>query len=54
MSINVQRAIAGVLIRADYEQIDKPELLQALSEHRLKSPDGQDLIDVLIRRLQVS
>ena len=53
-SINVQRAIAGVLIRADYEEIDKPELLHALSEHRLRSPDGQDLIDVLIRRLQVS
>ena len=53
-SINVQRAIAGVLIRADYEQIAKPELLHALREHRLKSTDGQDLIDVLIRRLQVS
>jgi len=53
-SINVQRAIAGVLIRADYDQIAKPELLQALREHRLESPDGPDLIDVLIRRLQVS
>ncbi len=53
-SINVQRAIAGVLIRADYEQIARPELLYALREYRLKSPDGQDLIDVLIRRLQVS
>jgi hypothetical protein len=27
--------------------------VRALREHRLKSPDGQDLIDVLIRRLQV-
>ena len=53
-SIDVQRAIAGVLIRADYEQIAKPELVHALREHRLKSTDGQDLIDVLIRRLQVS
>jgi hypothetical protein len=53
-SINVQRAIAGVLIRADYDQIAKPELLHALREYRLKSPDGPDLIDVLIRRLQVS
>jgi len=53
-SIDVQRAIAGVMIRADYEQIAKPELLHALREHRLKSVDGQDLIDVLIRRLQVS
>jgi len=23
-----------------------------LREHRIKSPDGEDLIDVLIRRLQ--
>ena len=50
----MQRAIAGVLIRADYEQLAKPELVHALREHRLKSSDGQDLIDVLIRRLQVS
>jgi hypothetical protein len=53
-SINVQRAIAGVLIRADYQQIVSPQLLQVLREYRLKSSDGQDLIDVLIRRLQVS
>ena len=53
-SVNVQRAIAGILIRSDYQQIATPELLRALQEHRLKSPDGQDLIDVLIRRLPVS
>jgi len=53
-SVNVQRAIAGVLIRADYPSLPKPELLQALQQHRLKSPDGQDMIDVLIRRLQAS
>ena len=52
-SVGVQRAIAGILIRADYGQIATPELVRALREHRLKSPDGQDLIDVLIRRLQV-
>jgi len=28
--------------------------VRALQDHRLKSRDGQDLIDVLIRRLQVS
>jgi hypothetical protein len=52
-SVNVQRAIAGVLIRADFEQIASPDLVRALREHRLKSPDGRDLIDVLIRRLDV-
>ena len=53
-SVDVQRAIAGILIRSDYDSIAKPELLRALVEHRLKSPDGRDLIDVLIRRLQLS
>jgi hypothetical protein len=50
-SVGVQRAIAGILIRSDYEQIASPELLRVLQEHRLKSADGQDLIDVLIRQL---
>ena len=53
-SVNVQRAIAGILIRSDYGQIASPELVRALRDHRLKSPDGNDLIDVLIRRLSVS
>jgi hypothetical protein len=53
-TVNVQRAIAGILIRADYQAIAKPELVRALREKRLKSPDGQDLIDVLIRRMQAS
>jgi hypothetical protein len=53
-SVGVQRAIAGILIRSDYRQIASPELVRALQQHRLKSPEGQDLIDVLIRRLQVS
>ena len=48
----VQTAIAAVLIRADYRVIARPELVQTLREHRLKSGAGQDLIDVLIRRLQ--
>jgi len=50
----VQRAIAGILIRSDFELIATPELVRALRDHRLKSPDGRDLIDVLIRRLDVS
>ena len=53
-SVTVQRAIAGILIRANFEQLDAPQVVRALQEHRLKSPDGHDLIDVLIRRLQVS
>jgi hypothetical protein len=52
--IGVQRAIAGVLIRSDYGAIAKPELVRALREKRLKSPDGQDLIDILIRRMQAA
>ena len=51
-SLAVQRAIAGVLLRADAEAIEKPELVRALRAHRLKSPNGQDSIDVLIRRLE--
>jgi len=53
-TLDVQRAIAGILIRADYRSIAKPELVRALREKRLKSPEGQDLIDVLIRRMQAS
>ncbi len=53
-SLNVQRAIAGILIRSDYRTIAGPQLVRALRQHRLKSPEGEDLIDVLIRRLQAS
>ncbi len=53
-SINVQRAIAGILIRSDYQVIATPTLVKTLRESRLKSPDGADLIDALIRRLQTS
>jgi hypothetical protein len=51
-SVAVQRAIAGVLVRADYSAIASAELVRALREHRVKSRDGEDLVDVLIRRLQ--
>jgi hypothetical protein len=51
-SVGVQTAIAGVLIRADYKAIAKPELVQTLQQHRLRASNGADLIDVLIRRLQ--
>jgi hypothetical protein len=53
-SVDVQRAIAGVLIRSDYLANAGPELVRLLREHRLKSPDGADLIDVLIRRMEAS
>jgi len=33
-SLNVQRAIAGILIRSDYRTIAKPELVRALRQHR--------------------
>ena len=51
-SAGVQAAIAGVLLRADYQAIATPELVQSLRQSRLKSRPGEDLIDVLIRRLQ--
>jgi hypothetical protein len=53
-SVNVQRAIAGILIRSDFGTIATAELARALRKTRLKSPDGEDLIDVLIRRLEKS
>lgn len=53
-SIDVQRAIAGILIRSDYGAIASPELVRVLRQHRLKSPDGADVIDVLLRRMLVS
>lgn len=53
-SVGVQRAIAAVLIRADTSAMAKPEVARVLSQHRLKSPDGDDIIDILIRRLRAS
>ncbi|NRF67098.1 hypothetical protein HLB44_08905 [Aquincola sp. S2] len=53
-SLEVQRAIAGILIRADYKLLAPADLARSLRQHRLKSPDGNDVIDVLIRLLQSS
>ena len=50
----MQRAIAAVLIRADYEALARAEVARLLSRHRLKSPDGSDIIDILIRRLRMA
>jgi hypothetical protein len=52
-SVGVQTAIAGILIRSDYQAIATPELVQTLRQSRLKPPAGEDLIDALIRRLQL-
>ncbi|HSW21933.1 MAG TPA: hypothetical protein VLJ62_04130, partial [Burkholderiaceae bacterium] len=51
-SLQVQRAIAGILIRSDTKMLARSELAHSLRQHRLKSPDGSDVIDMLIRLLQ--
>ena len=52
-SVDVQRAIAAVFIRSDYQLLPRPEMVSVLSQSRLKSPGGADIIDILIRRLQM-
>lgn len=51
-SVNVQRAIAGIFIRADYKAIDRAELAGVLRQYRLRSTERNDIIDALLRRLQ--
>jgi hypothetical protein len=51
-SVDVQRAIAAVFIRSDYRLLPKPEMVRVLSQSRLRSTTGNDIIDILIRRLQ--
>ena len=51
-SLEAQRAIAGILIRSDYRVLARADLARTLSQHRLKSPTGSDVIDVLIRLLR--
>jgi DNA-binding response OmpR family regulator len=51
-SVGVQSAIAGVLIRANYHVLERGELLQTLTQHRLRSGGSENLVDVLIRRLR--
>jgi hypothetical protein len=53
-SLDVQRAIASILIRADTRLLPQTDLAHSLRQHRLKSPDGHDVIDMLIRLLRVS
>jgi hypothetical protein len=51
-SLQLQRAIANILIRADHAGLARADLAQLLRQHRMKSPDGSDVIDALIRVLQ--
>jgi len=51
-TVDVQRAIAALLIRSDYQLLPKPEMENMLSQYRLKSTGGTDAIDILLRRLQ--
>jgi hypothetical protein len=53
-SLDAQRAIAGILIRADHRSLARADLLRSLRQHRLKSLDGNDVIDALIRMLQTT
>ena len=52
-SAAVQSAIAGILIRADRGSISGPQLLHSLVAHRRPSPAGENMVDALIRRLQM-
>lgn len=51
-SLAAQRAIAQVLIRADHRVLGRAELAGSLTRWRIKSPDGDDVIDALLRVLQ--
>jgi hypothetical protein len=53
-SLDVQRAIADILIRSDRRTLAQGDLASLLQRHRLKSPNGSDVIDVLIRLLQTA
>jgi hypothetical protein len=50
----VQNAIAGVLIRADPKSIAATDVLRTLRENRLKASPGDNMVDALIQRLQLS
>lgn len=51
-SVELQRAVAGILIRSDYRSLGRDELARSLKQYRIKSPDGNDVIDALLRVLQ--
>jgi hypothetical protein len=53
-SLDLQRAVAGILIRSDHRLLGQAELARSLKQYRIKSPTGEDVIDALIRVLQAS
>lgn len=48
----VQVAIAGVLLRSDYDSIATPELVRSLRDSRLEPRGRSEVVDALIRRLE--
>lgn len=52
-SPEVQRAIAGVFVRARFDHIDKRAFASTLSQRRLRSTGDRDVIDFVIRRLEL-
>jgi hypothetical protein len=52
-SWSVQAAVASVLLRADRRALPSQQLIGMLLEKRLQGPPGGDIIDALIRRLQL-
>ena len=50
-SAAVQGAIAGVLIRSDFDASRRLDLARTLRRHRLASGSDEGVVDVLIRRL---
>jgi hypothetical protein len=50
-SVQVQRAVAGVLIRSDRPARAAPGLLATLRAARLRTHDGDDMVEALLRRL---
>lgn len=51
-SLQVQRAIAEVFIRADRQGEADRDFAGVFRRHRIRSPGGEDLIDAAIRKLQ--
>ena len=50
-SVDLQRAIAEIFLRGDAKAMVRTDLAGVLRRHRIASRGGEDLIDVLIRRL---
>ncbi len=53
-SADVQRAVAGVLIRADYDMIATPALVRTLRGAHRPTVGADDIVDILIRRLELA